>query len=153
MKPVRASASLNKALGDGQIPDGQYADSPVQGLLALRMKFSRPRRCVQLDLNLSMRSQQAANNDPDQRGRRRINTAVILLVVFVAWLLVQVRSTIVLLVIGILFAAAIEPLVNRLRQRRFKRGQAILTIYATLAARQSLALVLAVRPSRDSRPR
>jgi predicted PurR-regulated permease PerM len=72
------------------------------------------------------------------------NTIVILLVVFVAWLLVQVRSTIVLLVIGILFAAAIEPTVNRLRRRGLKRGQAILTIYATLLAAVVLALLLVV---------
>jgi len=72
------------------------------------------------------------------------NTVVILLVVFVAWLLVQVRSTIVLLVIGILFAAAIEPTVNRLRRRGLKRGQAILTIYATLLAAVVLALLLVV---------
>ncbi len=81
---------------------------------------------------------------PMSARQTAINTAVILLVVFVAWLLVQVRSTIVLLVIGILFAAAIEPLVNRLRRRGFKRGQAILTIYATLLATVALALVLAV---------
>ncbi|HET7055943.1 MAG TPA: AI-2E family transporter, partial [Thermomicrobiales bacterium] len=73
-----------------------------------------------------------------------INTAVILLVVLVAWLLVQVRSTLVLLIIGILFAAAIEPLVNRLRRRGLKRGQAILLIYAGILAAVFLALLLAV---------
>jgi predicted PurR-regulated permease PerM len=73
-----------------------------------------------------------------------INTAVILLVVLVAWLLIQVRSTLVLLIIGILFAAAIEPLVNRLRRRGLKRGQAILLIYAGLLTAVFLALLLAV---------
>lgn len=73
-----------------------------------------------------------------------VNTIVILLVVLVAWLLVQVRSTIVLLIIGILFAAAIEPLVNYLRRRGFKRGQAILLIYAGLLLSLALGLLILV---------
>ena len=54
-------ASLNEALGDGQIPDGQYADNLFQGLLALRMKFERAEAMRKLDLNLSMRSQRGSN--------------------------------------------------------------------------------------------
>jgi predicted PurR-regulated permease PerM len=81
---------------------------------------------------------------PMSARQTAINTVVILLVVLVAWLLVQVRSTIVLLIIGILFAAAIEPLVNYLRRRGVKRGQAILLIYATLLATVVLALLIAV---------
>jgi predicted PurR-regulated permease PerM len=73
-----------------------------------------------------------------------VNTVVILLVVLVAWLLVQVRSTIVLLIVGILFAAAIEPLVNRMRRRGLKRGQAILAIYGALLVALILSLLLVV---------
>ena len=54
-------ASLNEALGDGQIPDGQYADNLFQRLLALRMKFERAEAMRKLDLNLSMRSQRGSN--------------------------------------------------------------------------------------------
>jgi predicted PurR-regulated permease PerM len=73
-----------------------------------------------------------------------VNTVVILLVLLVAWLLVQVRSTIVLLIVGILFAAAIEPLVNRLRRRGLKRGHAILAIYGTLLVALIVSLLLVV---------
>src|SRR5687768_4205694 len=75
-----------------------------------------------------------------------INTAAILLVVFIAWFLIQIRSTLVLLLIGILFAAAIEPSVNRLRRRGLRRGQAILSVYATILALVALGLVL-ITPS------
>lgn len=68
-----------------------------------------------------------------------VNTVAVLTVLFGAWLLVQIRSTLVLLVIGILFASAIEPLVNRLRRRGLRRGQAILLVYLAL-----LALLIAV---------
>ena len=71
-----------------------------------------------------------------------INTVVILLVLLVAWVVVQIRSILVLLVIGILFAAAIEPLVNRLRKAGLRRGQAIAVIYlAILASLTVLALL------------
>jgi predicted PurR-regulated permease PerM len=61
-----------------------------------------------------------------------VNTVAVLTVLFGAWLLVQIRSTLVLLVIGILFASAIEPLVNRLRRRGLSRGQSILVVYLGL---------------------
>jgi predicted PurR-regulated permease PerM len=61
-----------------------------------------------------------------------INTVVILLVLLVAWVVVQIRSILVLLVIGILFAAAIEPLVNRLRRAGLRRGQSIAAIYLAI---------------------
>jgi predicted PurR-regulated permease PerM len=73
-----------------------------------------------------------------------INTAAILLVVFLAWFLVQIRSTLVLLLMGILFAAAIEPAVNRLRRRGMRRGQAILVIYATILFAVALGLLLLI---------
>jgi predicted PurR-regulated permease PerM len=74
-----------------------------------------------------------------------INTVAVLTVLFIAWFIIQIRSTLVLLLIGILFASAIEPLVNRLRRRGLSRGQSILTIYVMLLAILGL-LVLAVAP-------
>lgn len=75
-----------------------------------------------------------------------INTVVVLIVLFCAWLLVQVRSILVLFMIGVLFAAAIEPLANRLRRRGISRGQSIVAIYATMVVAIGL-LVLAIVPS------
>lgn len=61
-----------------------------------------------------------------------INTCVILSVLFVAWTLVQIRGILLLLVLGILFGAAIEPVVHRLRAEGLTRGQAILVVYLNI---------------------
>ena len=51
-------SQLNIGLGDHtQIPEGQYADNLLQGLLALRMKFDRAEAMGKLELNLAMRAQ------------------------------------------------------------------------------------------------
>lgn len=81
---------------------------------------------------------------PMNARQTMINTAAILLVVFLAWFLVQIRSTLVLLLIGILFAAAIEPAVNRLRRRGMRRAQAILAVYATILLFFALGLLLLI---------
>ncbi len=75
-----------------------------------------------------------------------INTAAVLFVVGMAWFLIQIRSIIVLLMLGILFAAAIEPLVFRLRKRGLTRGQAILTVYVLLLLALGLLLYAVVPP-------
>jgi hypothetical protein len=49
-------STLNQALGNSPIPDGQYADNLLQGLLALRMKFDHAEAVQKLELNLSMRT-------------------------------------------------------------------------------------------------
>lgn len=41
----------------GVVPEGQYADNLLQGLLALRMKFDRAEASRKLELNLAMRAQ------------------------------------------------------------------------------------------------
>ncbi len=56
----------------------------------------------------------------------------VLAVVALAWTVVQIRSIILLMVLGIIFAAAIEPLVYRLRRAGLRRGQSILLVYAAL---------------------
>ena len=72
-------------------------------------------------------------------------TTAVLFVLFVAWFIVQIRSTLVLLLIGILFASAIEPLVNRLRRRGFSRGQSIVLVYLGLLGVIAL-IVVAIAP-------
>jgi predicted PurR-regulated permease PerM len=79
-------------------------------------------------------------------ARVMINTAAVLLVIGLAWLLIQVRSILVILVLAILLAAAIEPLVFRLRRRGFRRGQAILAVYAGILLTLVVVLYLAVPP-------
>lgn len=49
----------SEALADGKLgslPDSQYGDNLLQGLLALRTKFDRSTAMTKLELNLSMRS-------------------------------------------------------------------------------------------------
>ena len=60
--------------------------------------------------------------------------------------LIHIRAIIILLVLGILFAAAIEPLTFRLRRRGFSRAQAILVVYAGLIVLLGLVLYLIVPP-------
>jgi len=61
-----------------------------------------------------------------------INTAAVLGVLAVGWVLIQIRSVIFLLLLGIVFAAAIEPIVFRLRRAGLRRGQAILLVYVAI---------------------
>ncbi len=61
-----------------------------------------------------------------------VNTAAILLVIGIAWLLIQVREILIVLILAITFAAAIRPLVRWLRARGLSQGQSILSIYATV---------------------
>lgn len=61
-------------------------------------------------------------------------TAALLALVALAWIVIQIKSIIFVLMIGIVFAAAIEPLVFRLRRAGLKRGQAIMIVYAVLLA-------------------
>jgi predicted PurR-regulated permease PerM len=75
-----------------------------------------------------------------------INTVAVLTVLFGAWFVIQIRSILLLLLIGILFAAAIEPLVNRLRRRRLSRGQAILVVYLSLLGVLALIVLLVAPP-------
>lgn len=51
-----------------------------------------------------------------------------------AWFIWQIRSILLLLGVGILFAAIIEPLVNRLRRIGLSRGQSLLILYLVFFA-------------------
>ncbi len=45
-----------------------------------------------------------------------VYTAAVLFVIGLAWLLLQIKSVIIILILGIILAAAIEPFVQRLRR-------------------------------------
>jgi predicted PurR-regulated permease PerM len=79
-------------------------------------------------------------------GRVMVYTAAVLAVLGMAWILIHIRAIILLVVLGILFAAAIEPLVFRLRRRGMTRGQAILSVYVGLILGFGLVLYLIVPP-------
>jgi len=60
-------------------------------------------------------------------------TLAVLAILALAWMLIQIKSIIFILMFGIIFAAAIEPIVYRLRRAGLRRGQAIMVVYAFLA--------------------
>ncbi|CAA9589017.1 MAG: hypothetical protein AVDCRST_MAG88-4492, partial [uncultured Thermomicrobiales bacterium] len=62
-------------------------------------------------------------------GRVAVNTITVLAVLGTAVLLVQVKEILVLFLIGILLASAIEPIVERLHARGLDRGQAVGIVY------------------------
>ncbi len=76
--------------------------------------------------------------------RVMLYTAAILAVLALVWLLIQARSIVVLLILGIIFSTAIEPLVFRLRRAGLNRGQGILIIYAALFAFVGMTVYLVV---------
>jgi predicted PurR-regulated permease PerM len=76
--------------------------------------------------------------------RVMVNTLAVLFVIGMVWLVIQIRSIVLLLIVGILLAAAIEPLIFRLRRRGFSRGQSILAIYAAIIAVLAVGLYLIV---------
>jgi predicted PurR-regulated permease PerM len=71
-------------------------------------------------------------------------TAAVLAVLALVWLFVQARSILVLLILGIIFSTAIEPLVFRLRRSGLTRGQSILVVYLALFAFIGAAVYLVV---------
>lgn len=66
--------------------------------------------------------------------RVAIATVMVIAIGVSAWFVWQVRSILLLLAVGILIAAIIEPLVNRLRRIGWSRGQALLAWYVIFFA-------------------
>ena len=62
-------------------------------------------------------------------GRAALITIAVLGVLLGAYVLVQVRAILILFLIGILLATAVEPVVNRLHARGFGRAQSVLLVY------------------------
>ncbi len=66
----------------------------------------------------------------------RVIIAAILVIAIVvgAWFVWQVRSILLILAIGILFGAIVDPLINRFRRIGLSRGQALLFLYIVFFA-------------------
>lgn len=79
-------------------------------------------------------------------ARVMVNTAAVLFVLGLAWFLIQVRSIILVLILGIVLATAIEPIVYRLRRKGLSRGQSILAVYVGLIALLVLGIYLIFPP-------
>jgi predicted PurR-regulated permease PerM len=69
-------------------------------------------------------------------------TTVVMLVMAAFQFLAFVKGVLVLLIVAIIVATAIEPLVTRLRRLGLRRGQGVLLIYLGLAAAVILFLIL-----------
>ena len=76
-------------------------------------------------------------------------TLAVLFVVGLVWLVIQISEIVLLVIFGILLAAAVDPIVNRLRRRGLTRGQAILLIYGVIFFTIAGGLVLVVPPLFD----
>lgn len=76
--------------------------------------------------------------------RIMLYAAAVIAVAASVWFLIQARSILVLLILGIIFGTAIEPLVFRLRRSGLSRGQSILIIYLTIFAVIGTALYFTV---------
>ncbi len=85
-------------------------------------------------------------NPPIPATRVMVYTAAALAVVALGWLLLQIRSILVIIVLGIILAAAIEPLVRRLRRVGLSRGQSIMVVYLGLALALGAVLYLIIPP-------
>jgi predicted PurR-regulated permease PerM len=75
-----------------------------------------------------------------------INTAAVLFVIGVAWFIIQIRPILVILLLGIILATAVEPLVMRLRRFGLTRGQGILVVYAGIVAVLAATLYFIMPP-------
>nr|MBA2518888.1 AI-2E family transporter [Chloroflexia bacterium] len=62
-------------------------------------------------------------------GRVMVLTLSVLFVIGVVWFVIQIRHVVLLVIVGILIATAIEPGVNALRRRGISRGPVILASY------------------------
>jgi predicted PurR-regulated permease PerM len=77
------------------------------------------------------------------RGRN-LSPISLLLVILIAYLLIEVRGVLVLVVLSFLFATIIERPVNRLQRRHIPRAFSILLVYAIIITVLSLATYLLV---------
>lgn len=77
------------------------------------------------------------------RGRN-LSPISLLLVILIAYLLIEVRDILVLVVLSFLFATIIERPVNRLQRRHIPRAFSILLVYAIILTGLSLATYLLV---------
>lgn len=63
-----------------------------------------------------------------------IASILVIAIVVSAWFVWQIRSILLILAIGILFGAVLDPLINRVRRIGLSRGQALLSLYVLFFA-------------------
>ncbi len=73
-------------------------------------------------------------------------TAAVLFVIGIAWLLIQIRGILIILILAITFAAAITPVVRWLRERGLSQSQAVLAIYASVLLTLGIVGYIVVPP-------
>ena len=71
-------------------------------------------------------------SEPSTPGRVALYTLAVLAVLAFAALLVKIKAILIVFLLGILLASAIEPIVNRLHARGLGRGQSVLLVYGLL---------------------
>lgn len=76
-------------------------------------------------------------------------TAAVIFVLVLAYVLYQIRDILILLILGVLLGAAVDPLVAGMRRRGLSRGQAILLIYGAIFATLAIGLYFVVPPLID----
>ncbi len=84
---------------------------------------------------------------------RSITPISLLLVILIAYLLIEVRAVVVLVVLSFLFATIIERPVNRLQRQRIPRAFSILLVYAILLTIIGLLMYLLVPTIADEASR
>lgn len=83
---------------------------------------------------------------PMTATRVMVFTAAALFVVALAWLFIQIRGIVIIVILGVILASAIDPLVRRLRRVGLSRGQAVLAVYLLLASALALTGYLVIPP-------
>lgn len=73
-------------------------------------------------------------------------TVAVLFVLAMAWLAWQIREIVLLVILGVLLGAAVDPIVNRMRRFGLSRGQGILIVYGVLFLALIGGLALLVPP-------
>jgi predicted PurR-regulated permease PerM len=79
-------------------------------------------------------------------GRVMVNTAAVLLVIGIAWVLIQIRPILIILLLGIILGTAIEPIVMRLRRFGMSRAQGILVVYLGIISVLGVTIYFIVPP-------
>lgn len=74
----------------------------------------------------------ARHTEPLTPGRVALYTIAVLAVLAFAALLVKIKAILIVFMVGLLLASAIEPVVNRLHARGLGRGQSVLIVYGLL---------------------
>jgi predicted PurR-regulated permease PerM len=121
----------------------RWIGAPRRGALERRR---REREDVHDDEATTGATQPVVYLQPITPVRAMALTLAVLFVLGAVWLVIQIREIVLLLILGILLASAIEPVVNRLRRAGLSRGQSILVVYGAIVVAIAALLALVVPP-------